>query len=72
MLIERKNDPFKGMLAFPGGFVDYGECPKTACLRELEEECCVKGNAESIELITVAGDPNRDPRQHVVSVVYAV
>lgn len=54
----------------PGGFVDYGEDPRDACLRELEEECNIKG--ESPELITVAGDPERDPRKHVVSVVYAV
>ena len=35
LLIERLNEPYKGKLAFPGGFVDYGEDPQDACLREL-------------------------------------
>ena len=59
-------------MAFPGGFVDYGEDPKDACLRELEEECSVKGIKESLKLVTVAGAPGRDPRSHTVSIVYSV
>ena len=70
LLITRGRDPFKGCHAFPGGFVDEGEDPKGAVLRELKEECCVDGTKP--ELITVAGDPKRDPRCHVVSIVYAV
>ena len=27
LLITRKNNPFKGKLAFPGGFVEYNEDP---------------------------------------------
>ena len=42
-MIRRKNDPFKGFLAFPGGFIDEGEDPKDACLRELKEECGILG-----------------------------
>ena len=59
-------------MAFPGGFVDYGEDPKDACLRELLEECSVEGNPESVLLVTVAGAPERDPRKHIISIVYAV
>ena len=70
LLITRGRDPFKGFYAFPGGFVDYGENPPAACLRELKEECCVDG-AEP-ELICVAGEPDRDPRKHVISIVYSV
>ena len=70
LLITRGRDPFKGLHAFPGGFVDYGEDPQDAVLRELKEECCVDGVQP--ELITVAGKPDRDPRKHVVSIVYAV
>ena len=28
LMIKRGNQPFKDHLAFPGGFVDYGEEPK--------------------------------------------
>ena len=37
-------------------------------VRELKEECSIEG-AEP-ELICVAGAPDRDPRKHVVSIVY--
>ena len=70
LLITRGRPPFVGHYAFPGGFVDYGEDPKMAVLRELKEECCVDGVEP--ELITVAGAPDRDPRKHVVSIVYHV
>ena len=38
LLVTRKHDPFKDHLAFPGGFVEYGEDPIKGCLRELKEE----------------------------------
>jgi 8-oxo-dGTP diphosphatase len=50
--------------------VDYNEDPEEGCLRELQEECGLKGTG--IELVTVAGDPKRDPRKHVISLVYHV
>ena len=43
LLITRGRDPFKGCYAFPGGFVDYGEDPKHAVIRELQEECSITG-----------------------------
>ena len=69
-MITRGFQPFKGCYAFPGGFVDYGEAPEVGCLRELKEECNL--SASGYELLTVKGDPSRDPRKHVVSIVYAV
>ena len=44
LLIVRGNEPFKGKYALPGGYIDYGEDPKEACLRELMEECSIKGD----------------------------
>ena len=43
LLIERGREPFKGDLAVPGGFIDYDEDPADAAVRELEEECGIKG-----------------------------
>ena len=70
MLITRGKDPYKGALAFPGGFIQYNEDPELACLRELQEECGIIG--KSVELVTVAGNPKRDPRKHVISMAYHI
>ena len=55
LLIKRKNDPYKGHLAFPGGFVDYGEDPTLGVLRELKEETTLK--AKNPVLIGAYGNP---------------
>ena len=70
LLITRKKDPYKGKMAFPGGFVDYNEEPLAGCLRELDEECSLKGT--NPELVAIAGDPKRDPRKHIVTFCYKV
>lgn len=75
-LIERKNAPFKGCYAFPGGFVEtyarHGEeyrlgleRPEQAALRELQEEVSVSlndVNLISIQKIGFYNDRRRDPR----------
>lgn len=66
VLIERQNPPYGW--ALPGGFVDYGESVETAARREAEEETSLK--VELIEQFQVYSDPNRDPRQHTLSVVF--
>ena len=70
LLIRRGREPWKGSLAFPGGFVDEGEDPEVAVLRELSEETGVIGHDP--RLVTVRGDPDRDPRKHIVSILYRV
>ena len=59
-----------GYWALPGGFVERDEDPLIAVLRELEEETGLIGS--NPELLMVMGDPQRDPRKHIVSVVYSV
>ncbi len=70
LLIRRGGEPWKGRLAFPGGFVDYGEDPEHAVLRELEEETGVDG-FDPVAL-AVHGDPDRDPRKHIIALFYLV
>ena len=75
LLIKRGKveDPYKGMIALPGGRVEYGEDPILCILRELKEECSIeiKSGAKP-KLFGVYGDPKRDARGHVVSIVYIV
>lgn len=66
VLIERRNTPLGW--AIPGGFVDYGETVETAARREAQEEISLE--VELIEQFHVYSDPNRDPRQHTMSVVF--
>ena len=70
LLITRLKKTFQGCYAFPGGHIDYGEDPEVACTRELEEETGVKGTLNS--LLCVRGKPDRDPRYHMISIVYMV
>ncbi|MEK6303867.1 MAG: NUDIX hydrolase [Acidobacteriota bacterium] len=69
LLIQRKREPFKGLWAFPGGFVDDNESLEAAASRELFEETGLDGI--ELEQIGAFGDPGRDPRGHTVSVVFA-
>lgn len=69
LMIERKNDPFAGCLALPGGFVEMDEDLLDAAKRELFEETRLK-NVHLAQLCTF-GTPGRDPRGRTISVVYA-
>ena len=66
VLIERKNPPVG--LALPGGFVEVGETVEGAVIREIKEEVNLDFNIEKI--LGVFSKPDRDPRFHVVSVVF--
>ena len=62
VLIKRKHEPFQGMLALPGGFVNEGEKPIDAAIRELQEEVNVKVDIKSLRPVMVQSKPFRDPR----------
>ncbi len=68
VLIRRRNPPFQGQWALPGGFLDLQEDLAACALRELKEETGI-GNVYLEQLYTF-GDPRRDPRERVISVAY--
>lgn len=80
LLVQRKEHPFKGRWALPGGFVrvkddrnDQGEDLDAAAVRELEEETGLASGAAGrifLDQVRTFGRPGRDPRTRVISVAY--
>lgn len=68
LLVKRGIDPYKGKWAFPGGFVKMDESCEEGALRELREETGLTG--AYIEQFHTFSDPNRDPRERVITVAY--
>jgi 8-oxo-dGTP diphosphatase len=68
LLVKRKHWPFEGMWAIPGGFVTPNESLEDAAKRELAEETGVQD--VYLEQLYTFGDPGRDPRTRVITVVY--
>jgi 8-oxo-dGTP diphosphatase len=68
LLIQRKFEPFEGMWALPGGFIEMNETLLEACHRELREETGLEG----IELnqFYTFDEVGRDPRHRTVSTVF--
>ncbi|MXQ52794.1 NUDIX domain-containing protein [Shimazuella alba] len=71
LLIERGDDPFKGKLALPGGYLDEGENSEEAAKRETLEEVSLTVEVP-ITFVGTYGERGRDPRGHVVSDAYVV
>lgn len=73
LFVKRKNFPYRGKWALPGGFLDVGkENTLQAAVRELKEETSLDIDPSNIVLEGVYSDPQRDPRDHVVSIVYSI
>jgi len=68
LLINRKNEPFKGKWCLPGGFVDMDEELGDASARELAEETGLV--AVPLEQIHTFGGVGRDPRGRVITVTF--
>ena len=68
LLIRRGHQPFQGLWAFPGGFVEVGEGLGAGVHREVEEETGLTG--VEFRQFRAYGDPKRDPRSHTISVVF--
>lgn len=68
LLIQRAYPPFAGHWALPGGFVNINETLEHAAHRELAEETGL--TRVRLEQLHTFGQPERDPRGRVISVVY--
>lgn len=68
LLIERGAEPERGRWAIPGGFIDIDEDLEAAARRELREETGV--DARDLEQLHAFGQPDRDPRERVITVAY--
>lgn len=70
LLIQRKEDPFQGKWALPGGFMEMEESLEDAARRELEEETGIKAG-ELIRFDTY-DKPGRDPRGRTITQVFVL
>ncbi len=68
LLIERRNDPFSGSWALPGGFLELDEELEAGALRELKEETGISNI--SLEQFHTFGDVGRDPRGRSITVAF--
>lgn len=66
VIIGRANEPHG--FALPGGYIDEGEQAELAAIREAREETGL--DVELVGLLGVYSRPERDPRQHNLSVVF--
>lgn len=62
LLIRRAREPARGLLAFPGGFVDDGESAEAGLRRELREEL----GLEVPELRFLTSRPNSYPYRGII------
>lgn len=67
VLVKRRNEPHG--FALPGGFVDEGEYVENAAIREMREETAL--SACLLGVLGVYSRPDRDPRRHTMTVVFA-
>ncbi|HJU60220.1 MAG TPA: NUDIX hydrolase [Nitrososphaeraceae archaeon] len=70
LLVKRRKDPYKNQFALPGGFVNEGETIEEAIKREVYEETSLE--VHPIDILGVYSDPKRDPRGHIMTVVFIV
>ncbi len=68
LLVNRRNEPFAGKWAIPGGFIGIDEELEDAVVRELEEETAL--TAVKLEQMHAFGTCGRDPRGRQITVAF--
>ncbi len=68
LLIERGLEPYKGMWAFPGGFMRIDETAEQCAIRELKEETGMV--LTQVRQLGAFSGVHRDPRERVVTIAF--
>ncbi|MDD5459488.1 MAG: NUDIX hydrolase, partial [Phycisphaerae bacterium] len=68
LLVQRGQEPFLGLWAVPGGFVDTNEELEDAVVRELQEETGLAG--VKLEQMHTFGTVGRDPRGRQITICF--
>jgi 8-oxo-dGTP diphosphatase len=69
LLVRRGRPPFEGRWGLPGGFCEWKESTEDCCARETLEETGLTVRVGALR--GVYSRPDRDPRGHNVTVLYA-
>jgi 8-oxo-dGTP diphosphatase len=65
LLVKRRHEPFAQCWMFPAGFIDFGEHPKEAMLRELQEETGLIATDAQLMGVHQSEDDPRQPGHFV-------
>lgn len=70
LAIRRRDEPFAGAWALPGGCLNTGEDLLTAAVREAREETGLDLTGVDLTQSGVYATPGRDPRGRVISIAH--
>ena len=63
LIVRRNREPSKDAWSFPAGFVNYGEHPETALVREMKEETDLTVVRFNLVRMAISDDDTRSPHQ---------
>lgn len=72
LLVQRGNEPGKGLWSLPGGMVQLGERVRDAAVREVYEECNLTVEPEDVMSVVdlILKDPDGKVKYHYVLIDY--